>query len=405
MAAKPDLEKGKAPVTETTSLLGSGRKSMMAGGEALLSGDPMAFMVKDDVCVTDYDPETLTNWKALLQFEGSIFRQKAMWAIVFMQLATALGIAGLLYFFARNPNNYSSDSMTQVIKTMTVSIAFLLGMFLSACLGRWWDTVKSIESLFGSIKKLLMTAINLELPREFCESLARACVLSVIMMEFEMTLPKMKGKQEDNWKKRFDELEENGQITIHERSVLEQVPPMERSFFSWSIVSSELCDVRDDLTTGGVPDTVAYDRLCELVGVGTSSVSALKTLMTFQIPFIYVHMLGFMVHAVNIMTALGAGVSIGLNLSRSRRTGIIDFPAITNELMFLLIQAFLYQSFLTIGAALSFPVTGEAYKIPLRRMITTLERQLGTMSKLSISMEQERQKREAGLAAGIGAGR
>merc|ERR1719247_2521643 len=240
--------------------------------------------------------------------------------------------------------------MTVVLKTMTVSIAFLLGMFLSSCLGRWWDTVKSIESLFGSIKKLLMTAINLELPREFCESLARACVLSVIMMEFEMTLPKMKGKQEDNWKKRFDELEENGQITIHERSVLEQVPPMERSFFSWSIVSSELCDVRDDLTTGGVPDTVAYDRLCELVGVGTSSVSALKTLMTFQIPFIYVHMLGFMVHAVNIMTAIGAGVSIGLILSKSKRTGApVDFGSIVNEIMFLLIQAFIYQSFLTIG--------------------------------------------------------
>merc|ERR1719460_737180 len=396
MAGKLDLEKGKAPVTEKTSLLGDAASQ---AGKAL--DDPLAFMIKDDVCVTDYDPEQLTNWKALLHFEGSIFRQKQMWAIVFMQLATALGIAGLLYFFARDPGQMiNNDSMTVVIKTMTVSIAFLLGMFLSACLGRWWDTVKSIESLFESIKKLLMTAINLELPREFCESLARACVLSVIMMEFEMTLPKMKGKQEDNWKKRFDELEENGQITIHERSVLEQVPPMERSFFSWSIVSSELCDVRDDLTTGGVPDTVAYDRLCELVGVGTSSVSALKTLMTFQIPFIYVHMLGFMVHAVNIMTAIGAGVSIGLNLSKSKTTGHIDAASITNELMFLLIQAFIYQSFLTIGAALSFPVTGEAYKIPLRRMTTTLERQLGTMMKLAFAMEQERIKRDTGSKSG-----
>jgi hypothetical protein len=399
MAAKLDLEKGKGPVTEKTSLLGG----MTAGRDATMAAmaDPLAFMVKDDVCVTDYDPENLTNWKALLHFEGSIFRQKAMWAIVFMQLATALGIAGVLYFFAKDPRSYSNDSMTQVIKTMTVSIAFLLGMFLSACLGRWWDTVKSIESLFGSIKKLLMTAINLELPREFCESLARACVLSVIMMEFEMTLQKLPGKQEDNWKERFDELEANGQMTRDARQVLEQVPPMERSFFCWSIVSSELCDVRDDLTTGGVPDTVAYDRLCELVGVGTSSVSALKTLMTFQIPFIYVHMLGFMVHAVNIMTAIGAGVSIGLTLSRTRRTGApVDFGSIVNEIMFLLIQAFIYQSFLTIGAALSFPVTGEAYKIPLRRMIATLERQLGTMCRLALNMEQERQKRESSAPAG-----
>jgi hypothetical protein len=270
MAAKLDLEKGKAPVTEKTSLLGG----MSKGKDATMAAmhDPLAFMIKDDVCVTDYDPENLTNWKALLHFEGSIFRQKAMWAIVFMQLATALGIAGMLYFFAKDPSGFSGDSMSQVIKTMTVSIAFLLGMFLSACLGRWWDTVKSIESLFGSIKKLLMTAINLELPREFCESLARACVLSVIMMEFEMTIQKKPGKQEENWKNLFDELEANGQITKNARNVLEQVPAMERSFFSWSIVSSELCDIRDDLTTGGVPDTVAYDRLCELLGVGTSSV-------------------------------------------------------------------------------------------------------------------------------------
>merc|ERR1719174_1844957 len=214
-------------------------------------------------------------------------------------------------------------------------------------------------------------------------------------METEMTIAKKSGTQSENWVKLFDELEANGQMTTSERAVLEQVPPMERSFFSWSIVSSELCDIRDDLTTGGVPDTVAYDRLCELVGVGTSSVSALKTLMTFQIPFIYVHMLGFMVHAVNIMTAMGAGVTIGLTLSRSKTTGHIDAASITNELMFLLIQAFIYQSFLTIGAALSFPVTGEAYKIPLRKMISTLERQLGTMGRLALNTEQDRLKREA----------
>merc|ERR1719420_2856553 len=139
------------------------------------------------------------------------------------------------------------------------------------------------------------------------------------MMEFEMTIQKMEGDQDENWKNLFDELEANGQMTANARSVLEQVPAMERSFFSWSIVSSELCDIRDDLTTGGVPDTVAYDRLCELVGVGTSSVSALKTIMTFQIPFVYVHMLAFMVHAVNVLNAVGAGIQIGVAYAQRGR--------------------------------------------------------------------------------------
>jgi hypothetical protein len=302
---------------------------------------------------------------------------------MFLQLCMAGLVAALLYYFAENPELYASDAMTSVVKTMSVSIAFLLGMFLSACLSRWWDTVKSIESLFGSIKKLVMTAINLQLPEDFCKNLARGCVLSVIMLEMEMTIAKKPGSQADNWKIKFDELEKKNEITPDERGTLELVPAMERSFFSWSIVSNELCSIREKLTTKGVADTVAYDRLCELVGVGTSSVSALKTLMTFQIPFIYVHMLGFMVHAVNILTAVGAGVSIGLELSKHRHGAQVQPANIFNELIFVLIQAFLYQSFLTIGASLSFPVTGMAYKIPLQKMTSVLERQLATMARLS----------------------
>ena len=39
--------------------------------------------------------------------------------------------------------------------------------------GPRWDTVKSIESLFGATKKLLMTAINLQLPEDFCVCISR----------------------------------------------------------------------------------------------------------------------------------------------------------------------------------------------------------------------------------------
>jgi len=125
---------------------------------------------------------------------------------------------------------------------------------------------------------------------------------------------------------------------------------------------------------------VAYDRLCELVGVGTSSVSALKTIMTFQIPFVYVHMLAFMVHAVNLLNAVGAGIQIGVSYANGGR---LDHGVVGNALVFLILQSFIYQAFLSIGAALSFPVSANAYKIPLSRMTGTLQRQLRTMTKLS----------------------
>merc|ERR1719359_709989 len=213
---KPDLEKGAAAVTETTSLL---------GGD-LLKGqtNDLLALVTDEECITDYDPETLTNWAALVNFNGSIFAHKAMWLIIILQLSTAWGIAGLLYFFAKNPEQYNLESMGSVVKTLTVSIAFLLGMFLSACLGRWWDTVKSIESLFGSSKKLLMTAINLQLPDEFCMAISRLCVLSVLMVETEMTIRKKPGEEKDNWEEKFNELERSGHMEAEDRKMLSQVP-------------------------------------------------------------------------------------------------------------------------------------------------------------------------------------
>merc|ERR1719478_73058 len=202
---------------------------------------------------------------------------------------------------------------------------------------------------------------------------------------WSMTIRKKGGVEKENWAKRFDELEKEGQLYAEERVLLERVPPMERSFFSWSLLSQRLTDIRQLLANkDGSEDTVAYDRICELVGVGVSSVSSLKTMMTFQIPFIYVHMLGFMVHSVNLLTAVTTGVTIGLQLANQRQGGVpVDHAAITNEMVFLVVQACIYQAFLSIGAALSFPVSGECYRIPLNQMTTTLERQLKLMTKLA----------------------
>merc|ERR1719152_391575 len=92
-----------------------------------------------------------------------------------------------------------------------------------------------------------------------------------------------------------------------------------------------------------------------------------------------------MVHSVNLLTALGSGVSIGLMLATTRKNKTpVDPGVIANEMMFLLIQAFIYQAFLSIGAALSFPVTGEAYRIPLQQMTATLEGQLKRMTRMAM---------------------
>ena len=63
----------------------------------------------------------------------------------------------------------------------------------------------------------------------------------------------------------------------------------------------------------------------------------------------------------------------------------MDVNSMVNAVLFLIVQAFIYQAFLTIGAALSFPITGSAYRIPLKAMVDALDNQLKPKKDLTLS--------------------
>jgi hypothetical protein len=369
----PDLEKGS---TEETPLL----------------HDPLALLAGHDPPIIAYDPEQLTNWRAIIALQGTIFLQPAVVLIIFSQLCMAGVIAGLLVLLTSHPEAYKTDSMDAIVKTVAVSIAFLLGMFLSSCISRWWDTVKSLEQLFGTIKRLTMTAINVELPPEARVVLSRRCVLSTRLLQVELTESHstLAGKQsreelDRHWNQIFSFWEAHGDASKEEIKIMKQVPQQQRSFFAWSLVSKEILEQRSHLVNkDGNVDALAYDRLCDLVQDGVASVSAVRTAAAFQMPYIYVHLLAFMIHFVNFLTAIGTGVQIGLLIAQAHKGNYhVDMNQMINCVIFLAVQAFIYQAFLTIGAALSFPITGSAYRIPLKAMVEALDHQLKLMNLLA----------------------
>jgi hypothetical protein len=265
-------------------------------------------------------------------------------------------------------------------------------MFLSSCISRWWDTVKSLEQLFGTIKRLTMTAINVELPPEARVVLSRRCVLSTRLLQVELTESHstLAGKQsreelDRHWDQIFSFWEAHGDASKEEIKIMKQVPQQQRSFFAWSLVSKEILEQRSHLVNkDGNVDALAYDRLCDLVQDGVASVSAVRTAAAFQMPYIYVHLLAFMIHFVNFLTAIGTGVQIGLLIAQAHKGNYhVDMNQMINCVIFLAVQAFIYQAFLTIGAALSFPITGSAYRIPLKAMVEALDHQLKLMNLLA----------------------
>lgn len=385
-----DLEKG-----ERTPLI-SPRVDVLWGNiSSLVKNASLPLPFPSEEPITTYDPEELTNWKALVAIAGTVFAQRLVVGIIVMQFVTACVVVALFYYFVKDPRGYSIDTTKDIIKTITISIAFLLGLFLSACVGRWWSTIKELEKLFGAVKKLVMTAINLGIQRSSRETLARRLVLSVRMLDAELQSTKRTALEKDfdegvYWERVFKDMRETKKMRGEEYSLLNRAPARQRSFFSWSLVSKELKYHRKTLCGPQGSDVLGYDRLCGLVQDGVAALSAIRTTSSFQLPYIYVHLLAFMVHLVNMLTAISTGVTVGIMFSMSRvHNTPLDFNALASNAVFLVVQAFVYQAFLTIGAALSFPLTGTAYNVPLAKMVDTLDAQLTLMNKLANEQEAE----------------
>lgn len=380
-----DLEQGeKTPlITPRVDVLWGNISSLVKGGLPI----PLPFPSEEPI--TTYDPEELTNWRALVAIAGTVFAQRMVVGIIALQFITACMVVALFYYFVRDPAGYSVDTTKDIIKTITISIAFLLGLFLSACVGRWWSTIKELEKLFGAVKKLVMTAINLGLPGHSRSVLSRRLVLSIRMLDAELQSCKKTALEPDfdedvYWQRVLDDMRETKKIRDDELGLLRRAPSRQRSFFSWSLVSKELKYHRKTLCGTQGSDVLGYDRLCGLVQDGLGALSAIRTTSSFQLPYIYVHLLAFMVHLVNMLTAVSIGVTVGIMFSKSRAgQAPLDFNALASNGVFLVVQAFVYQAFLTIGAALSFPLTGTAYNVPLGKMVNTLDAQLTLMNKLA----------------------
>jgi len=405
---KGDLETGRSEDSEQSSLLGKAKDVSITTATAIgdltaSAASPLTSMrmtsprielpFTPDNVVIKYDPVKLTGLSTLTLVEGTIFTQWAMWYVLIIAFGTtgiiAFAIVRLIDHYDHiNPQDFSTQTISSVISSVSVAMAFLLGLYINNAMARWWDIIKQFERLFGSTKKLIQLLVHLDAPASVREEAAKRCVLSIECLRFEKIVEKLGGEAKSHWAEKFDALMTDSMMTIEERRALEQVDEHERSVFCWGLVAKTLKQLQPKLGN-------MYRDVFRLVQEGTAAVSGIKSTAAFQFPYLYVHMLAWLVHLVNLLTAVCAGITIGIVIARARMSSKdkdgnrepVDASSIFKECLFLFIQVFLYQAFLGIGAALSFPVVprghGAMYRLPLQEMILALRKTLHSMNKLA----------------------
>lgn len=399
MSKKPgDIETGSSE--EKTSLLGSvdlpsarltSARELATATAAGLKG----LGEQEDTCIIKYDPNDLTSLSTLFNVTGSAFTQRAVWKVVslvvLITVLTAAGIVKLIDHYDHiNPESFSTETISSVIRSISLAMTFLLGLFVNNAVNRWWGIVKDLEQLFGAAEKLVLMLIHFKADKKMREDTLRRVLLGIEMLRYNKVIEYFSGDADLNWSKKFDAMVQGGDMTKEDRTALEYVEAEERSTAAWALVSKSIQSIDDTQPRASV-------HVYKVVQEGIGATHALETAARVQFPFLYTHLLAYMVHLVNILTSLCAGVTIGIVVARSRAAqaaaakGVpaqqMDGSAIFKEILFLFIQVFLYQAFLGIGAALSYPVVprghGAMYRLPFEEMIGSLKAKLERLNRLA----------------------
>merc|ERR1719174_3499161 len=131
------------------------------------------------------------------------------------------------------------------------------------------------------------------------------------MLRYQKIVEYIPGDVDLNWSKKFDAMVQKGDMTKEERHALEFVIPIERPTAGWALCSKAIRPIDDTQPRASV-------HVYKVVQEGIGAMHALQTAATVQFPYLYTHLLAYMVHLVNILTSLCAGVTIGIVVARSR---------------------------------------------------------------------------------------
>lgn len=338
-----------------------------------------------ETTVTTYDPSTLTTFGSVFQISGTIFSVAQIWYNLLALVLTMVCVALVVFRYVRDPHRISTTTISYIVRLMSTLIGFGLGMFLKKSMKRWWMTVTHIQELFDVIMKINLMGSSFMMTDGQQLTLARLGALSVHLLDVELGRP-----TKAEWSVRMDQLEQNGIILPEEKEILAQVEPTERCHHAWMMIIQSVKPLRKKM------DHFSYDRYVDLIEEGLSCVTDLQSCLQFQFPYVYMHMLTFMVNCANFLSAVGTGVAVGVLFARENETkgnGPLVFPdvnRIQNEVALLLVQSLFYQSFLSIGASLSYPLSSgdsrgagkRAYSIPLGQMCALLEQNLALINNV-----------------------
>jgi hypothetical protein len=299
--------------------------------------------------------------------------------------------SGSLVGFIPGLHMLGNESFKYLANIIRVLLAFILALYLSASLKRWWVAMSAMSKFFDSVKSLMLVEAAVGSSLERRATTRRYAVLSAYILRHEVrTMFQSDEHEQEKWVTTVGQSMLRGWMLHEEMVILNNCSePRNRASLIWSWIGVLVGQTFASLTEKGQPPVAA--QLTKLALAAMCALSNVKTSVSYQIPLSYVHTVAVLVHVNNILLAVLIGVSTASQAQRAvesdsalegdaSRAVKQDFARSIQRMIVygfsLFVNPLIYQAFLHIGTCLNDPFSEHGSAFPIHEFVDELEETL-----------------------------
>lgn len=276
-----------------------------------------------------YNSNVFSGWRAFAQTSGTVVTDARLWKMMVKLMMLALCVALLTVLTSFDPNSLRVKEFQQIGTYLNVFVGFLLGLFMSISINRWISCIDGLLELADAIRNLQLQFSALGVPKKHINHCIRYGVVSCRILTSQLKRARVfdKGELEILENKMWDDMTiDEGELenqTGEEAEKLDGLYPDEKEQLSavedpaaiiWLWVGSFIGRLSED---GYIPNmaTPTYGRIMNLAMRAQDSLRHIRSAISVQTPYIYVHTLACVVHLNNILAAVSLGFTLGGTVS------------------------------------------------------------------------------------------
>lgn len=242
------------------------------------------------------------------------------------------------------------EDLTKYVSTI---VAFLIGLFVSVMVGRWWEMRKAVNNLLTTshdVVNSIVTRLKDPADRKYLERILRY-TLAAQRLCYNVAQHK-----ED--REHLQEHVDNSLLSEEELEALVGKPSKPVIVWTWIAKVFYALYSQDRLRDVGPPVVARFDGL---FAGAQRAVSDQFQYVTTQVPFPYVHLLTTLVIVNNMFIAIKCGLMVGGKIGPGQT---IDMTIFVIELLHVTLVPFTYHAFLTMGFELANPFGSDCADFP-----------------------------------------